>query len=142
MPAQTRPPGAFVASKLHFAGPIVRKAVQESAEHVKGDEGVTGDAAVRAESVGADLQETMSVAQRRRAAVPLPDFRPKPPKMPHKFDIVQASWANPAGSWELAATKKRAAFREKWKPIGTTGLPPVPPPPGALMVILVCEWSL
>lgn len=120
----------------------MRKDVQEDSEHGKLDEGVTGDAAVRAENVGADSQKTMSVAQRRRAAVPLPDFRPKPPKMPNKFDIIQASWANPVGSWELAASKKRVAFREKWKPTSTTDLPPVPPPPGALMVSLFCEWSL
>lgn len=52
--------------------------------------------------------------------------------MPNRADLSQASWINPSNNFAFAHSKKRREFIDKYKPVFATGLPPCPPPPGAL----------
>jgi hypothetical protein len=86
MPSKARPSQAMVASKLHFSGPILRRVVQ--APIVKQDSDRPGGDSNEQSSTAADhTNEKKSELQRKRVAVPLPDFRPKAPKMPDKVCV-------------------------------------------------------
>jgi hypothetical protein len=83
-PSKQRPPGAMIASKVHFAGPVVRRDRDAKIPGGKHDPGVPvagdkGDA-----PAGGLTEHKGPVLQRKRVAVPLPDFRPKAPKPPDK----------------------------------------------------------
>jgi hypothetical protein len=70
--------------------------------------------------------------QTLQMAVPLPDFRPPPPKMPNRSDLSRSSWLNPSANFEFSHKQRRREFIDKYKPTLISGLPPCPPPPGAL----------
>ncbi len=86
VPSNARPPDAIVASKLHFSGPIVRRAVQTPSAK-QDDEQIGGNADEAGSTGGEQTSEKKSELQRKRVAVPLPDFRPKPPQMPDKVCV-------------------------------------------------------
>jgi len=52
--------------------------------------------------------------------------------MPLRGDLTRASWLNPANSFAFNYGKRRREFIAKYSPVPQHGLPPAPPPPGAL----------